>query len=246
MRNVAPSRALVRRANDLKSLAFVVATLGVFIIAVGVLLTAIPFAAPTSPNYGTYQTVLTLVWILGIVFLLVALGMVIRAFTWRTDNDLAMITGRVLEPQLDDRFTLIRNVSKRQIGYVDAVLVGPPGVLVFRILDNNGVFANDGVNWMERDARGEFRVARIRPTAECIADIRKIREYLAAHNLPDVPVFGVVVFVKDPSYVQLMAQNPTVPITHLSQIVPNLATNYLAMDRIDARVSDVIVRLLFR
>ena len=156
-----------------------------------------------------------------------------RAFTWKTDNDLAMITGRSLAQYLDDRFVLIRNVSKRQIGYVDAVLVGPPGTLVFRILDAEGNFANEGANWLRIKPNGESVPGGINPTREAIADIRKVREYLDKHHVVNTPVYGVVVFTKDEQRVRLSARDPVVPPSHLRTLVNNLRPNYLAKDRID-------------
>src|SRR5579871_91203 len=143
MRNEAPSRSLVRRANQVKTLALLVGAVGVFVTAVGILGAALPLVYTTDPSYGAYVFGYNLALVVGIGLLIVAVALAIRAFTWKTDNDLAMITGRFLAQYFDDRFTLIRNVSKREIGYVDAVLLGPPGVLVFRILDTEGNFSNE-------------------------------------------------------------------------------------------------------
>jgi len=174
MRNEAPSRSLVRRANQVKTLALLIAAVGVFVTAVGALLAAIPFDYVGSPTYSLYAFVYNLALVVGVGLLIVALALAIRAFTWKTDNDLAMITGRFLAQYLDDRFDLVRNVSKREIGYVDAVLIGPPGALVFRILDDEGNFANDGVNWLRIKPNNESVPAAINPSREAIADIKKV------------------------------------------------------------------------
>jgi hypothetical protein len=185
------------------------------------------------------------VFVFGVLIILVAVGLAIRALTWKKDNDLAVVTGRFLEQYLNDRYTFIRNISKREIGYVDAVLVGPPGVLVFRILNERGVFANEGPNWLKQNKKGEWLPAGIDPTREAIADIRKTREFLAKHKLGEIPVYGVVVFIVEPPYAQLMAKEPTVPLTHLKSLNDNLQTNYLAKDRIELNTVTAIVRLLF-
>jgi hypothetical protein len=245
MRNIAPSRALSRRSNQLLTIAFVVAGIGVFIAVIGVALFVVPFAAPSNPSYGTYLFVRGLVLVLGIIVVLVAVGLAIRALTWKKDNDLALVTGRYLEQYLNDRYTLIRNISKREIGYVDAALVGPPGVLVFRILNQRGIYANEGPNWLKQNQKGEWIPAGINPTREAIADIRKMREFLAKHKMGEIPVYGVVVFLVEPPHAQLMAKEPTVPLTHLKSLNDNLQTNYLAKDRIDLNAVTAIVRLLF-
>jgi hypothetical protein len=245
MRNIAPSRALSRRSSQLLTIAFFVAGAGVFVVAIGVLLFVVPFSAPSNPGYGTYLFIRGAVVVFGILIILVAAGMAIRALTWKTDNDLALVTGRFLEQYLNDRYTFIRNISKREIGYVDAVLVGPPGVLVFRILDTRGVFANEGPNWLKQNKKGEWLPAGIDPSREAIADIRKIREYLAKHVQGEIPVYGVVVFTLEAPYAQLMAKEPTVPLTNLKSLNNNLQDNYLAKDRIDLTTVTAIVRLLF-
>ncbi|MFN8528925.1 MAG: hypothetical protein U0670_09965 [Anaerolineae bacterium] len=248
MRNIAPSRALTRRSQQLMTLALVVAAAGVFVTALGIFFRVIPlFGGTGTSGFQLQVTIATLVLINGIVLLVVALIMFIRARTWKVDNDLAMITGEALGRVLDDSYTFIRNVSKSAIGYVDAVLVGTPGVLVFRILDNQGSFANEGPNWLVLDQRsGDWMVAPIRPTVECVADVDKIREYLAKRGLPDVPIFGVVVFTKEEPYTVLRAKNPTVPITPLSAIMGNLQGNYLAANRLDPVVAQTVVDLLFK
>lgn len=245
MRNVAPSNSLVRRANQVKTLALLIGAVGVFVTAIGVLMTVIPLVSVTTPEYSTYSFVGNLALVTGIALLVIAVALAIRAFTWKTDNDLAMITGKFLAQYLDDRFTLIRNVSKRQIGYVDAVLVGPPGVLVFRILDVEGSFANEGANWLHRQPNGELVPARINPTREAVDDIRKVREYLDNKQIPNVPVYGVVVFTKPEQRVPLSARDPLVPPSHLQSLVNNLRPNYLAKDRIDAPTVVQIVRVLY-
>src|SRR5690606_5149399 len=245
MQNVAPSNSLVRRANQVKTIALLVAAVGIFVTAVGILLSVIPLVSVTAPEYDTYTFISSLALVSGIALLILAAALAIRAFTWKTDNDLAMNTGKFLAQYLDNRFTLIRNVSKRQIGYVDAVLVGPPGVLVFRILDAEGDLVNDGANWLRRTATGELVPASINPTRDAIDDIRKVREYLEKKHIPDGPDYRVVVLTKPEPTLTLSVREPTVPPTHIHTLVNNLRGNYLAKDRIDTATAAQVVRVLF-
>lgn len=245
MRNVAPSRSLVRRANQWKSLAFLVGALGAFLTAVGILLNVVQLVGVTDPSFGFYNFLRGLATFVGIVLLLVAAGMLIRAFTWRTDNDLAMMTAQALAPQLDDRYTLIRNVSRREIGYVDAVLVGPPGVLVFRITDVEGDWANEGGNWLIRKPSGEFLPAPFNPTQEDLVDIKKVDEFLKMRGQQNVPIYGVVVFTKDERRIRLSARESVVPITHLHMLMVNLQNNYMAQERINMNVVTQVVKTLY-
>lgn len=245
MHNVAPSRAMARRTRQMLFLAFVIATIGVFVAVAGIAMFVIQLAAPSSPYYRMYNLLRWAVLIIGGIILLIAIGVAIRAVSIRKDNDLAVIVGRFLSQFLDDRYHFIRNVDKREIGYVDALLIGPPGVLVFRILDNVGIFANEGADWLKQGARGEWVVAGIDPTRECVQDVKKLRAHLAKQNLGDVPVYGVVVFTKHEPAVQLAVQNPVVPVTTMPSLLTNLGGNYLARDRMDAAKVSAVVQQVY-
>lgn len=247
MHNVAPSRALARRTRQLLTIAFVVAAVGIFVAVAGLALFVVPVVGPASSAYGLFTAIRIGVLLLGIVIFLVALAIIIRAMTLRKDNDLAMVVGRFLTGYLDDRYHFIRNISKRDIGYVDAVLVGPPGALVFRILDERGVYMNEGANWLKQEGGpNRWVTARIDPTRECVQDIKKLREYLAANKLDAVPVYGVIVFVREQPQLHLVPREPVVPITTLRALLPNLSGNYLAKEqRIDAGRITAVIQLLY-
>lgn len=246
MHNVAPSRALARRTRQLLTLAFVVAAIGVFVAVAGLALFVVPVVGPASPSYGLFTSLRIGVLLIGILIFLIALGISVRALTLRKDNDLAMVVGRFLGNYLDDRYHFIRNVNQRGLGYVDAILVGPPGALVFRILDERGVFTNEGANWLKQEGRpNAWAAAKIDPTRECVQDIKKLREYLAERKLDAVPVYGVIVFVREPPQLQLIPREPVVPITTLRALLPNLNGNYLAKERTDASRVTAVVQLLY-
>lgn len=245
MRNVAPSRALVRRSRRLLEIAFVVVAIGIFLAIVGLALYAVPLTASTSSTFGLYNLGRTVLFIGGVFLGVVGVILAIRAFTWRTENDLALITGQYLEQYLDDQYTFIRNISKRSVGYIDAVLVGPPGVLIFRIVDYEGAFLNEAGRWLKADTKGEWRPMVTNPTKETVEDINSLREFLARNDLRDIPIFGVVVFLKDDPAVQLALKDPVVPATHLSSLHTRLQNNYLAKERIDEPVAIAIVQLLY-
>ena len=142
MRNVAPSRALVRRSYRLLEIAFVAVTAGIFLTMMGLALIAIPLIGKDSDARAIYDLATELLFLSGVAMGITGVALVIRAVTWKTENDLAKMTGDMLAQYLDDRYTFIRNISKRKLGYIDAVLVGPPGVLVFRIVDVDGDYLN--------------------------------------------------------------------------------------------------------
>lgn len=245
MENVAPSGALARRSRQWLQLAFVLVTGGVFIGIIGIALFVIPLAVPANQIYGLYHFIRTLLLLAGGILALTGVGLAVRAYFTRIDNDLALRTGRYLAPLFDERFWFVRNVNKRNLGYIDAVLVGPPGVLVFRIVDLEGVYANEKGNWLKRNRQGEWVPSRVNPTAEDIVDIKAMREYLDQNRVPDIPVYGIVVFTKAAPLVEVVAKEPTVPVAQLKDIMVVLQDNYLARDRISQPAVERVVDLIY-
>jgi hypothetical protein len=248
MRNTTPKRAISRRATQERTIAFAVGATGIFLIALGIFLFALPLAGPNNPGFALYQLLRTGVIGIGIVAVFIAIALMVRAFTYRADNTLAQQVARVLGGTLDDRFTYVRSVNRRGIGYIDAVLVGPPGALVLRILDQSGIFFNEGVNWLEADpGRGPqaWKPASIKPTAECYTDMRKLDQYLTKRGLAKTPIFGAIVFTRDVPQVQLSFREPALPSAPLSSLVPMLQSFYLTQDRMDSARAQQIVKLLF-
>lgn len=245
MQNVAPSRALMRRSRTLLQIAFVIICAGIFLATIGVALFVVPLASTSSSSFSLYDTVRNLLFLAGLFLIFVALAMAVRALTWKIENDQALVTGRVLAQTLDESFTFIRNISKRGLGYIDAVLIGLPGILVFRVLDSDGEYLNEGTNWLKRGRGGEWHPMRANPTQHVVDDVKSLRTYLSERGFQDVPIFGVVVFIKDDPAVRLTLKDPALPATHLSSLGIRLQGNYLAKDRIDGPTVKALVDLLY-
>lgn len=243
MRNLNPKRSRTRRQLRLTTIAFVIAAFGVFACTISLILSAIPLVNIQSSSYSLYSLVLYAVLGFGTLLIVVAIALAFRALLLRPENDLALIAGQFLTQQLDERYTLIRNYNRPGVGYIDAVLVGPPGALVLRILDAQGDLYNDDVNWVKRGRGGRFETVNINPTREALADIRKLREHFQKNRL-EVPVYGVVVFNRGERDLRLNVQNPAVPPTHLHRLLDTLKTDYFAKDRIDAARAQAAVTLL--
>jgi len=245
MQNIAPSRIISRRANQLLSLAFLLGAIGVFILAIGIVMFIVNFVNENSPSFGLFVGARTVIMFAAIVLILIALILALRAATYRKDNDLALGTGRYLEQYFDQSYTFIRNVSKREIGYVDAALIGPPGVMVFRIVNNTGVFMNEGANWLKRDKNGEWVTGGINPTLEDLADVRKVRDFLVKRGFQDAPVYGMVVFTQDPQRVALQWKDPQLPVTHLVNLYASLQAGYLTSQPLDVNRAAEVARALY-
>ena len=205
---------------------------GLFIGGIGLVVLII-----FSSNFG---------WIfvlLAMLVVLVGVGILVRGLTLRKENLGALAVADVLGRELEERFTLIRNVSRRGLGYIDAVLVGPPGALVFRIVEEPGIFLNEGADWLQRKGGQTYELSRLNATRECVTDVYALREYLARNALSNVPVYAVVVFTH--SQAQLSARQPVVPIAELRTLTTVLRRDYLVEDRIDKETIEKTVAVVY-
>lgn len=247
MKNVAPSRALARRGRQLLQLSFFVGASGLFFVALGATLQLIRLLPPEDPGFDTYITATNISMIFGGLSIIVAIGLAIYAITMRKDNPLAQRVGDYLNEinALDDGYWFIRNVSKLGLGYIDAVIVGPPGVLIFRILDKTGDFLNEGDRWLKAGEEGEWVPAGFDATRDTVVDVKAARKYLAKNDLPDVPVFGVVVFIPDDPHTRLTLKKPLLPATHMKSMMTRLEKSYFAKTRIDPQTTERIIKLFY-
>jgi hypothetical protein len=245
MQNVAPVRALNRRSTQLLQLGFVVLAVGIFLAVIGLAMMTILLLPPSHPMFRIYTVGGNLVFIAGLVVAVLGIALAIRAVTRRRENDLAFVTGDWMSHFLDARFFYVRNINRSGLGYIDAVLVGPPGALVFRIVNYRGAYANEASTWMKQNGRGQWSPFWVNLTKQAVDDIRSLRNYLARNNLADVPVYGVIVFTQDPSRVSIVEKNPVVPVSHLQTLMDNLRHNYFAkQDRIPQATAVAVSRLL--
>ncbi|MCA9887060.1 MAG: NERD domain-containing protein, partial [Anaerolineae bacterium] len=214
MRNVVPRRALARRSRSFLTYAFFLFLLGILMLVVGVGLFMVPLVVTSNPNYALYDLSRQALIAVGGLLLVIAVVLAVRAVTWRTDNVLAESTGIALADFLDDDYLFVRNVSRRALGYIDAVLIGPPGALIFRIVDKDGVFYNQGRQWMQQRDKGEWMPLRWNPSEEAVDDVKSFRKFLQRHDLDHIQVWAVVVFTKSPPAVQVTTDDPLVDVSY--------------------------------
>jgi len=232
MRNIAPKRALARRSRRLLTLAVFSFLIGLVFSVLALLLFVVPLLVPSNPSFDLYNLLRTGALIFGVLLIILAVVMVVRALTWRMDNPLAQVTGEALSEFLGDEYLFLRNVSKSALGYIDAILIGPPGALIFRIIDREGVFFNEGKRWMLQREKGEWLPMRWSPTVEAVEDIQKLRAYLARHDLEQIQVWGVIVMTQPPPQTQVTVDNALVPVAFLDELSYKLSDTYFAKDRV--------------
>ncbi len=173
--------------------------------------------------------------ILSFIGIIVGPISIYRGFTLEHDNQLAFQVGEMLAQSFgsDPRYKFVRNVSRRNLGYLDAVLVGPPGALVFRIVDYQGMWRNEMTEWKYQNPKnGKIVPARINPTRECARDVYALRKYLKRRGLDKVPVYGIVVFHPGQNLV-LQASGPIIPITKTERLYEVMTRDYLKVERIN-------------
>lgn len=240
MQNIAPSKTLNRRARFYALMGILMALGGAINLVLAVLFVVLPILGETL-------TVPLTICIggLGILMLPVGFFMILRGFGLKKDNELAYQVGESMRAFLgsDARYTFIRNISKRGFGYMDAVLVGPPGALVFRVVDFHGEWLNERAEWRTRNKRGNLVVAPSNPTRECARDVYTLRKLLAKKGMNKVPVYGVVVFTNE--NLTLKADGPVVPIAEVPTMYKILNRDYLKEERINSpqirRTIDIII-----
>ncbi|MCC7205690.1 MAG: hypothetical protein IT323_00190 [Anaerolineae bacterium] len=233
MHNLNPTRIIARRGRD--SL-----ILGALLLLAGL----------AAGGVGFLISLLNISSFLGLVAFLiaVALGIVgiifmIRALTMRMENESALQVGQILERELDQRYSYIRNISRRGLGYIDALLIGPPGALVFRIVEKPGVYLNEGSDWLERPEGKPFVLSRLNATRECVNDVYALRNFLQRRNLAMVPVYAIVVF-SHPN-VQVSARQPVVPVADLQTLLRVMRSDFLAETRVDQAAVDATVKAVY-
>jgi hypothetical protein len=233
MQNLNPARIVVRRGRDLMIIGALVLLAGLVIGSIG-LLTVLLFSSPVF-GLGAMG--------IGVLVVLTGLALMARGLSLRTENEPAKMVAQALSSGLGAEYTFIRNLSRRGLGYIDGVLVGPPGVLVFRIHDQPGVFRNEGADWLESKGGGPFALSRLSLTRECVADVVTLRKYLAARNLAHVPVYAIVVFTHPSA--TITARQPNVPIADLRSLLNVIRGDYMREARIDTKSIQATVKAIY-
>lgn len=225
MQNINPARSLARRGRYYLFMGLVSFFGGAIGITLAVLFIFFPLWA--SGWFTVCQGALFLAGVVGIGIGVAGIG---RALSLQKDNPLAFAVGEGLGQFLDNRYTYLRNVSKRGVGYIDAVLIGPPGALVFRIVDYTGVWMNERAEWVVRTKDGNLRHAKANPSRECVRDVYALRKLFSKRGLGNVPVYAIVVFTSE--NVSLSGDGPVVPICEIPTLYQIMKRDYLTDERV--------------
>lgn len=229
-----PTRIVARRQRNMMIVGALLLLSGLVAGGIGVLILLL-----FGSNFIGYLFILLMLGLLA-----AGLGFFVRGLTLKVENPPAVMVDETLKRELDDRYTLIRNINRPGLGYIDAVLVGPPGALVFRIVDRPGIYLNEGADWLERVGGRPYMLSRHNFTRECVTDVYALRKFLAVRQLSNVPVYGIVVFT-DPS-TQLEARQPVVPIAALRTLIQVMRADFMREDRIDPKSVEATVNVIYQ
>ncbi len=231
MQNINPARNITRRGRYYLSLGCLAFFGGGIALALGALFVFVPLW-----DSLLFTALDVLLFIFGIIGVVVGIFGFVRSQTLQKDNELAFAVGEGLSQFLDNRYTYLRNVSKRGVGYIDAVLVGPPGALVFRIVDYAGSWINERADWRLKASGGKLRLAKTNPSREVVHDVYALRKFFAKRGLDRVPIYAIIVFTSPE--VKLSAEGPVVPIAEVPTLFQIMRRDYL----IDERIAPPAVR----
>jgi hypothetical protein len=234
MQNLNPTRIIARRGRDALIIGALLLLSGLVAGGIGVLFLLLF----SSGFFGAVFIVLAIVFFVGgIVFM-------VRGLTMRMENEPALAVADVLARELDGQYAFVRNISRRGLGYIDAVLIGPSGVLVFRIVDLPGIFLNEGADWLERKGGKPFMLSKLNATRDCVNDVYALRKFLASRQLSQVPVYAIVVFTAPG--VQLSARQPVVPIAEPRTLMTVIRSDFMKENRIDAKTAEAAVNAIYQ
>jgi len=237
MKNIAPKRAITRQAYQFIVFGGAGLAFGAFLVTVAQVLPRLPLTAPGSSSEATLLTVAALLTPLGVLSAIIGVIALVRGLTFRRDNHLAQRVADALAPALDESYTFIRNVNKVRY-YVDGILVGPPGVLIFRIVDRGGTLLHEGDRWLKPSPDGGWLPAGFHATRECVADMKAIKNTLAGKGVNIEAVFGVVVII---GRATISEKQPKLPSATLETVLERVRAGYMAKPRLDPAVAALIV-----
>ncbi|MBU0495540.1 MAG: NERD domain-containing protein [Chloroflexi bacterium] len=125
---------------------------------------------------------------------------------------------RVLGLELDDTYTLLRGLTlPRATDVIDAVLVGPFGVLVMALFEYEGCYACDGDSWFHSPDDGQsWRTSIENPIKQALYDHIQVKAHLDHAGLRDVPLEQAVVFPS--ANTRVVSRDPAAPLLDLDQL----------------------------
>ena len=169
---------------------------------------------------------------------------ILRSAVGGADSPGEQAVAQSLAGALDDAYALFRSVRlPRAEEPIDAVLVGPSGVLVMTIYEYVGTYACDGDDWFHSPDSGQsWQPSVENPVKQVLYDHIQLKAHLAQENLRDVPFEQAVVFPNAKTHVN--SRNPAVRLLWLKEL-PAYARELTGQSFLaPAQVNDVVAALV--
>lgn len=146
-----------------------------------------------------------------------------------------------LKRLLDNRWRLFRNaIVPGSDADLDAVLVGPTGVLVLEIKAYSGSFRVRGSEWQYR-SNNNWRPVDRNPIKQAVWNRQRLARYLNdKHPNEDVSVSVLLVLGREPQYIQLI--KPAVYVATRPSLIGKSLAAYLAQPLLPDRTVQAVMR----
>ena len=231
-------KGVSRQAQKLLQYAVLAVSGGAFISIVSLALSVIPLVGREGSLARIYTMATQYAFILGTIIALLGLWLIVRAYQRKnSDSFLANEIANKLCTQFDSRFSLVTNFNHRGLRGVDAIIAGPPGLLVLRFLNLSGNLFQERGYWLIQGDRGELRPLRNNLTKELLSDILKVKARLNEKKLSGFPVFGAVLSVNSSDMLQYHSNGEIFPLVFTSSIADSLHQQFLSRDRVTLRAA---------
>ena len=213
-------RAQVRQARRRAALAVAVGAAVIVMAAAG--LTRLDVATPAAPRALATPAAIGGGLLAALVGAAGASRATRRAVRYRAGAAGEDALARVLGEGLGDDYTLYRNLRPGVGGDLDAVLLGPAGLVVLEVKAYRGAFVLFGDRWYRAASPdgGDLTPWRGSPTLQARRNADRLALWLALRGLAATPLYPLVVLTS--GHVREVRTRPRVPVVPLQQLVPYL------------------------
>lgn len=218
---------------------------GAFVLLVGLVLSIIPLIGREGALANPYQYLQQVLILSGLLIALSGLWFLLRANQRRKSDDLlSQDVFQKLSRQFDARFTFVSRGQLRNMRGIDALMIGPPGLLVFKFLHHRGHLYQERGHWLMQNRKGELIPLKNSPTKELISDINRIQHRLLGKDLADFPMFGAILSMNDADQLQYHANEEIFPLVFAPAMHERLKESFLFRDRVTLRAVGKVLEKL--
>ncbi len=227
MQSDAISRERAQRAQRRIATGCLAVLAALVLIAFGVVLILLPLFE------GVVQTLVNVgAFLFGGILLLIGAFLFGSGLAASTADLKGARLAQVLSSVLDANHTLLREPARGGLdARLDALIIGPGGVMAIKQVDDAGIFRCEGDLWLQRLPGKDFQIWDRNPTREFVQEIDRLRAYLNKRGLNNVPLTTLIVFTNP--HAEISARAPAIPIAPLFTLPVELRNGYLLSPRID-------------